>query len=204
MKLFLNATSPFARLVRVAALEKNLQASLELVWCDPWANAAELLAVHPQARIPVLVTEDGQAIAESLLIAQYLDALDAAPSLVPASEAAAVLAETSLGYGLMEAAFGTTIARKHEGRAADQGLMGQRRLAAMDRALRLLEQKAVAWRVPEAGQAALRLDQITVAVALEYVGFRLPELLPAGAYPGLEAWLQAMRQRPSLVATAFA
>lgn len=203
MKLFLNATSPFARLARVAALEKGLGSGLELVWCDPWSNDPVLLAVHPQARIPVLLTADGQAIGESLLIAQYLDALDGQPSLVPAAQAAAVLAATSLGYGLMEAAFAVTIGRKHEGAAADQGLMGQRRLAAMGRDLELLEQSAQSWLPPEAGQA-LRLDQIAIAVALEYVGFRLPELLPQGAYPALRAWLQAVRLRPSLADTAFA
>ncbi|MBE0509057.1 MAG: glutathione S-transferase, partial [Marinospirillum sp.] len=34
MKLFLNATSPYARFVRVVALEKGLKP--ELVWVDPW------------------------------------------------------------------------------------------------------------------------------------------------------------------------
>ncbi|MBO1997045.1 glutathione S-transferase N-terminal domain-containing protein [Staphylococcus epidermidis] len=50
-------------MARVIALEKGLNP--ELVWCDPWANDPALPAVHPQARIPVLLTEDGHAIAES-------------------------------------------------------------------------------------------------------------------------------------------
>ncbi|MBO1925749.1 glutathione S-transferase N-terminal domain-containing protein [Staphylococcus epidermidis] len=56
---------------------------------DPWANDPALPAVHPQARIPVLLTEDGHAIAESLLIAQYLDTLGRGASLLPAQEMAA-------------------------------------------------------------------------------------------------------------------
>ncbi|MBO1997060.1 glutathione S-transferase N-terminal domain-containing protein [Staphylococcus epidermidis] len=83
-RLFLNATSPFARVARVIALEKGLNP--ELVRCDPWANDPALPAVHPQARIPVLLTEDGHAIAESLLIAQYLDTLGHGASLLPAQE----------------------------------------------------------------------------------------------------------------------
>ena len=84
MQLFLNTTSPFARVARVVALEKGLADQLELVWCDPWNNYPALLAQHPQARIPVLVTDDGQAIAESLLIAQYLDHMGRVPRLIPA------------------------------------------------------------------------------------------------------------------------
>ena len=83
MQLFLNATSPFARVARIAALEKGLAERVQLVWSDPWNHDPALLAVHPQLRIPVLVTDEGQAIAESLLIAQYLDQIGTGPALVP-------------------------------------------------------------------------------------------------------------------------
>ncbi|MGE8396125.1 MAG: glutathione S-transferase N-terminal domain-containing protein, partial [Comamonas sp.] len=173
MQLFLNASSPFARLARVVALEKGLADQLQLVWCDPWNNDPALLAEHPQARIPVLVTDDGQAISESLLIAQYLDHIGHGKSLVPAAQMSAILARTSVAYGLMEAAFNVVIARKYEGQAADSSMMGQRRLAAMGRALAQLEKS-----VSTPMDAQITLDQIATAVALAYVQFRLPALLP--------------------------
>ena len=196
MRLFLNATSPFARVARVIALEKGL--SPELVWCDPWANDPALLAVHPQGRIPVLLTDDGHAIAESLLIAQYLDAQGQGPSLLPATTMAATLARTSVGYGLMEAAFSTVIARKHDANA-DATLMGQRRLAAMQRALASLEQT-----LPASPADAITLDQLVVAIAVEYVNFRLPGTITQAQQPQLCQWVQDMAQRPHLAATAFA
>lgn len=199
MQLFLNATSPFARVARIAALEKGLAERVQLVWSDPWNHDPALLAVHPQLRIPVLVTDEGQAIAESLLIAQYLDQIGTGPALVPPAQCAAVLAQASVGYGLMEAAFALVIARKYQGAEADASVLGQRRLAALDRTLAQLEQTP-----PCAVGANFTLDQITVAVGLEYLRFRLPALLPAGAYPRLHTWLQAARQRPSLHATRFA
>ena len=67
MQLFLNTTSPFARVARVIVLEKGLTDRVDLVWSDPWGNDPALLAAHPQLRIPVLMTNDGHAIAESLL-----------------------------------------------------------------------------------------------------------------------------------------
>jgi len=199
MQLFLNATSPFARLARAIALEKRLSDRLELVWCDPWSNDAALLAAHTQGRIPVLVTDSGEAIAESLLIAQYLDHAGSGPALVPADRMAQVLARTSVGYGLMEAAFATMIARKHTGAAADASMLGQRRLAAMGRALRHLDQAP-----PACAGEAVTLDQLTVAVALEYVAFRLPELEWPTHHPALARWLGGMQTHPPLQSTAFA
>lgn len=199
MRLFLNTTSPFARLARVIALEKGL--SVELVWCDPWANDPVLLAVHPQGRIPVLVTDEGHALSESLLIAQYLDAQGNGAPLLPDTSAAAMaatLARTSVGYGLMEAAFNTMIARKHDA-AADSTIMGQRRLAAIQRDLAQLEKA-----LPSAFNGRCTLDQLVVAVAAEYVNFRLPGSITSDRYPQLCQWLQAMASHPHLAATAFA
>jgi len=199
MQLFLNATSPFARLARVAALEKGLAARIELVWCDPWNNDPALLAAHPQLRIPVLVTDDGHAISESLLIAQYLDQFGSGPALVPAVHRAEVLARTSVTYGLMEAAFGVVIARKNDGAdVADASVMGQRRLAAIARVLAQLEAT-----VP-ATVEHWTLDVLCTVIALEYVRFRLPALLPVGAYPRVEAWLALAGQRTHLRETQFA
>ena len=198
MQLFLNTTSPFARVARIAALEKGLAERVQLVWSDPWNHDPALLAVHPQLRIPVLVTDEGQAIAESLLIAQYLDQIGTGPALVPPTQCAAVLAQASVGYGLMEAAFAVVIARKYQGTEADASVLGQRRLAALGRTLAQLEQTP-----PRPVGADFSLDQITVAVGLEYVRFRLPALLPADAYPRLHAWLAAARPHPSLHATRF-
>ena len=198
MQLFLNTTSPFARVARIAALEKGLAERVQLVWSDPWNHDPALLAVHPQLRIPVLVTDEGQAIAESLLIAQYLDQIGTGPALVPPAQCAAVLAQASVGYGLMEAAFAVVIARKYQGTEADASVLGQRRLAALGRTLAQLEQTP-----PRPVGADFGLDQITVAVGLEYVRFRLPALLPAETTPRLHAWLEAARQRPSLHATRF-
>jgi glutathione S-transferase len=198
MQLFLNATSPFARVARVAAMEKGLADQIELVWCDPWGNDPALLAQHPQARIPVLVTNDGAALSESLLIAQYLDAIGHGAPLVPGAQMAQVLARTSVAYGLMEAAFGVVIARKYEGASADDTVMGQRRMAAIARVLAQWEAAP-----PAPLQEQPTLDAITTAVALAYVRFRLPALWQPAQSPRLYAWLDAAEQRSSLAQTQF-
>lgn len=200
MQLLLNRTSPFARVARMAALEAGLDDRLELVWCDPWADDPALLSRHASGRVPLLVTDKGIAIAESMLIAQYLDRRGGVPGrLLPldAEPLAVTLQGCSIAYALMEAAFQTMISRKHDGVAADAGVMGRRRRAAIARCLQQLE--SLVPQLPGV-EAVWRLDAIVVAVALAYLQFRVPEaVLP----PGLAAWSEAVAGRPSLAQTDF-
>ncbi|SFX39589.1 glutathione S-transferase family protein [Marinospirillum alkaliphilum] len=194
MKLYLNATSPYARFVRVVALEKGLQP--ELVWVDPWANDPALLAANPALRVPALETEQGTCLSESMLIALHLDQAATIPSLLPTGEQEQVLQLMGWGQGLTDAAFNTVIARKHQGAEADRSILGQRRLAAIQHTLEQLEQQA---RQLE----KLHLGSLLVAVALDYLSFRLPEIQWQQRCPQLAASLQSLMQRPSMKTTAF-
>mgnify|MGYP001419914949 CR=1 FL=1 len=91
MELFLNATSPYARLVRIVVLEKGLADAVKLRWCDPWSDDAQLLEANPAGRIPALITEDGTALSESLVIALYLDGMGRSEPIIPASRLSEVL-----------------------------------------------------------------------------------------------------------------
>ena len=65
MKLFLNAASPYARLVRVILVETGLQAQTELHYVDPWESPPDLLARNPAAKVPALDLDDGTQLIES-------------------------------------------------------------------------------------------------------------------------------------------
>jgi hypothetical protein len=65
MKLFLNAASPYARLVRVVLVETGLQAQTELHYVDPWESPPDLLARNPAAKVPALDLDDGTQLIES-------------------------------------------------------------------------------------------------------------------------------------------
>ncbi|MDR2244911.1 MAG: glutathione S-transferase N-terminal domain-containing protein [Burkholderiales bacterium] len=71
MQLYLNDTSPFARLVLVTALETGIE-DIQLHWIDPWESPDSLTEVNPFSTVPTLTLESGQAIFESLFICQYL------------------------------------------------------------------------------------------------------------------------------------
>ncbi|SDU30181.1 glutathione S-transferase N-terminal domain-containing protein [Halopseudomonas salegens] len=198
MQLHLNRTSPYARVARIIALELGLDDRLELVWSDPWADEPALLAANPCGRVPVLITDDGESIAESLLIAQYLQRLSSRVSLLPDASAAGTLHLAGIGYGLMEAAFNTVIQRKHHGKEADASVLGQRRLRAIERSADALEA-----RYAETAPADLTMGDIIVMVALDYLTFRLPELQWPVKREHLQARYSEISSRQSFRDTAF-
>lgn len=200
MELYLNGTSPYARVARIVALEKGLGTTLTLHWCDPWTDDEALLLANPVGRVPALITDEGYALSESSLIAQYLDAIGHGESLLPNARRAEVLALTGLGQGLMDAAFHTVIARKHQGAEADDSVLGQRRRRAIGRTLAALEDNLA----EEAHASSVTLGSIVVAVALDYLNFRLPEIEWWRELPRLAEWHRAFTARESFTSTRFA
>lgn len=199
MELYLNATSPYARLVRIVLLEKGLMDAVTLKWCDPWADDAELLKANPAGRIPALVTEEGSTLSESMLIAVYLDSVSPNPPMLPAASLENVLHLAGLGQNLMDAAFTTVIARKHYGNEIDESELGQRRSRAMQRLLNQLNSE-----LGDKQQPSINLGEIAISVALDYLAFRLPEVNWKEEYPRLQAWHAGVTARDSFQETAFA
>lgn len=198
MQLLLNRTSPYARVARVVAIEKGFADKLVLVWSDPWNEDAHLLRHNPVRRVPVLVTQDGVSIAESLLIALYLNQTGNGDNLLPPEHSAAILHLTGLAQGLIDAAFTTMITRKHHGKEIDDSVLGQRRLQAIQRILLVLNDDYAS-----STSTSLTLADIVIAVALDYLAFRLPEVAWQQQYPALADLHAHMLQRRSFAETVF-
>ncbi|TGG92429.1 glutathione S-transferase [Natronospirillum operosum] len=199
MKLYLNQTSPYARVARICAIEKQLEQDLDLHWVDPWADDEALLTANPNGKIPVLVTNEGESISESLLIAAYLDGLSSARSLLRNPDFADVLALCGLSQGLTDAAFTTVINRKHFGQDSDSTVLGIRRRNAIVRCLQRLEGRVDS----DVMKSDINLGQIITAVALGYIDFRLPTLQWGNDYPLLADWLVDFSKYSSFKETAF-
>lgn len=198
MELYLNATSPYARLVRIVLLEKGLTDTVTLKWCDPWADDAELLKANPAGRIPALITEKGITLSESLLIAVYLDGVSPNKPMIPTAGLGEVLHLTGLGQNLMDAAFNTVIARKHYGNEIEESELGLRRQRAIQRILKQLDGE-----LKKPFASSVNLGEIAIAVALDYLAFRLPEVSWKEEYPQLQVWHAGMVATKSFQQTAF-
>ena len=195
MKLYLNKASPYARLVTVVAFEKGLSGDIELVWTDPWASEEKLLAVTPLAKVPVLVAEDGLPLVESACICDYLDGIGSGAPLLPKAggERLAVLRKYGLGRGLIDVAFGAVIEKRYG--SGGESVLVDRWRAAVTRSAAVLEADSTLRLAPDLGD-------LTIAVALSYVDFRLGDVPWRASSPRLSAWFERIASRPSMAATA--
>jgi glutathione S-transferase len=84
MKLYQHPFSTFARRVRIALLEKKIQAELVDIDMALRAHKAEpYLSLNPYGRVPTLVDDD-LVLYESTAILEYLEVKHPQPSLLPA------------------------------------------------------------------------------------------------------------------------
>lgn len=190
MKLFFNQTSPYARKVRVAAHELGIFDRLDLVETDPWVDSPRFFTAAPLGKVPALVAEDGGLIVESGTICQYFDSL--VPGRPLASDQFPVLARAALAHGVIDAAFATVIERRRP-REFQWTEWKARQRRAIERTLPRMA-------TPPAGR--FDLGDLTLAVALAYLDFRLPEITWRVAQPALAGWYDGASTRPSMRATA--
>lgn len=195
MKLYLNKTSPYARLVMVVAHEKGVAGQIELAWTDPWTDSADLLAANPFSKVPALVTDDGPTIVDSACICDCLDELGGGRRLLPSRGTGRlhVLGKYGLGRGLIDAAFGVTIERRFNG-SGGKPVLAERWLAAVVRALERFEHDGSLLRPTEAPD----LGDLAIAVGLSYTEYRLPEVRWKSAFHKLSRWHDPLSARPSM------
>jgi len=199
MKLYLNKTSPYARLVMVVAHEKGLTGKIELAWTDPWASSSELLAANPFSKVPTLLTDDGLPIVDSICICDYLDEVGGGLRLIPprGSDRLRTLRKYGLGRGLIDAAFGVTIERRFHDAGGELAL-ADRWLASVARALEAFEgDKALL-----SSNGTVDLGDLAISVGLSYAEFRLPEVKWRSSLPNLSGWFDPLDARPSMRLTA--
>lgn len=195
MILYLNAASPYARLVRVLLIESSLEDDTDLHFVDPWNATDELIDTNPAAKIPALRLDDGTCLIESSCIADYLVRRSEIPDLSPLAypDATVRLEILGLGRAAMDCAFGAVI----QERFAPASPLSERWLSALPRIARRLD---VHYR-DRTRPSVCDLGDLTVAVAFEYVSFRMPYVEWRGCARHLADRVSALAQRASLQRT---
>ena len=198
LKLWSFHTSPFAGKVRVALAEKDVP--VELIEIHPARRPARLRELNPLGRVPVLEVDD-VALSESAVILEWLEETHPSPALWPADPQQRALARASACWvdeALLTNYFGG-LRRKTFGVFADER---------EDEGDRLLARLGRQWPRLEAALAGrdgpwLMGETFTYAdVGGMPLAVRLPQwteqLAPdPDAFPLSDAWLQALRERPS-------
>ncbi|WP_207456864.1 glutathione S-transferase N-terminal domain-containing protein [Azospirillum sp. SYSU D00513] len=192
MKLRHSPTSPFVRKVMMVAIECGLEGSVEAVPTNAWAPDTDLIKDNPLSKVPALVLEDGTALYDSPVIAEYLDTLHDGPRLFPPTGPArwAALRQQALADGLCDAA----ILRLREGMRPEGEKSPswiERQRAAMERSLDGME--------AEAGSLgdSLTIGTVAILATLGYLDFRYAAEEWRKGRPALAAWFERASDRDS-------
>lgn len=194
MHLYINTTSPFVRIVRLAIAEKGLSDRVTTEIVDPWADPAAFLAANPAGRVPVLTTDDGLVFAEAHLILRYLDQI-AQPNIYPTDGLAETLAIAAPAFGALEAAVAIIIGRKSSP-AFDTDMVGSKRYRSMADGLARLNANP-----PKDFAERPDIANIAAVTALDYITFRFTDRDWLADLPALAAWRERQRGRSSVEAT---
>ena len=193
MKLLYTKRSPYARKVRVIALEK--QVPLEFIDEDLAKKSVLLKASNPLAKVPTLILDNGETLFDSPVIAQYLDGLNDKVILIPrrGMEKFKVLRWEAIADGLMDISIACYMEKmRHAQNFHAQFVKNQEE--AMLNTCRYCEEHLVELQ-------PLTLAPIAVASAIGYVNFRLPHMITKEDFPKLLAWFEIFSKRPSMAQT---
>ncbi|MDX1482915.1 MAG: glutathione S-transferase family protein [Alphaproteobacteria bacterium] len=196
MKLYYSPTSPFVRIVHIAAREKGLMDRIELI--PARAEGADLDARNPLDKIPTLITDEGETLIESRLIAAYLDELGP-PRLYPddAVERRCVLQREAVVLGVMEAVG----LRRQETRRPEPERSAWwigRQMAKIERGLAKIEAELDAF---TAGDGIVAIELCCALEFMDRFAAEIPEFAWRTGHPRLAAWHAAFAERPSVAAT---
>lgn len=202
MKLIGAVTSPYVRKARIVMAEKKLE--FQFVTEDVWSAETRIMESNPLGKVPCLVMEGGEAVFDSRVIVEYLDALSPVGRLIPASGRERVEVKTweALADGLLDASILARLEATWPGRTAEQ-----RSQAWIDRQMGKITASLAAMsrglgEKPFCHGNSLTLADVAVGCALGYLDFRFPDVKWREPYPNLARLYEKLAQRQSFVDTA--
>lgn len=199
MKLLYTKPSPYARKVIATAQELGLSTKIDLVEVTtptlPTNPNPALAHENPLVKVPVLETDDGERLFDSVVIAEYLDAM-AGGALFPAGGSLRwrALKLHALADGAMDAGVLVRLESvRPEAYRWPAWVDGQR--GKVTGTLDYMEGN------PSLLEGDFHIGHLALVCALEWLEFR--QILPAwpADRPRLVEWYRSVADKPSLVAT---
>lgn len=200
MKLVYSPASPFARKIRIAAMELGLFDKIEFVSpikaIPVTENEEYARNVSPLRKIPALILDDGNVIVDSYVIAEHLDEL-AGGKLIPASGPAKwqVKTDHSILQGMLDALL---LCRYEKMLRPKEFLWAE---WADDQFKRAWDGLARYEAHPDVLTRPLDIVQIGIVCVLGYLDFRFPDSGWRKTFPKLDAFHEKMMQRDSVKTT---
>lgn len=198
MKLIASPTSPYARKVRVALIEKKIDCAVE--FDIPWNAETTIPQYNPLGKIPVLVLDDARTLFDSRVIIEYLEGLQPEPALIPPEFVTRISAKRweALADGLSDAAAAAFLEKKRV--VAQQSpewiaRQHQKMTRALEEASKELAEQ------PWCAGPAYSIADIALASALGYLDLRFNEVNWRTTHPNLAVWSEKIFARPAFLQT---
>ncbi|HJP50084.1 MAG TPA: glutathione S-transferase N-terminal domain-containing protein [Pseudomonadales bacterium] len=193
MKLYISGNSPYARRARLAAREAGLMGMVEEIIISGFD---ELVKLGPGGKIPVLITDDGHSLCESLIITHYFNDLSEG-KLLPSDpvQKGKCLALESVASVLMDSLFVRSMEKNYREEKKRSALVLEKEA---ERSRRCYE--SLAEMVREESES-VSLASIAVAASLGYAGWRTPEDNWREGRSGLESYYDRLMERPAFTET---
>jgi glutathione S-transferase len=195
MKLSFSAASPFARKVRIAAIELGLIDKIEFTPATvaPGQANEDYSRITPLKKLPVLITNDGDVILDSYVIVEYLNEM-AGGRLIPDYGPQRWKAKTN--HSLINGMLDSMLLCRYEKMVRPQGLQWQ--AWSDDHWNRAWTGMARFENMPDVLNGPFDISQIGLVCVLGYADFRFADCGWRKAYPKLDAFHQKMLERPSV------
>ena len=199
MKLTFSPASPFARKVRIAAIELGLVDKIEFISTTvaPGTSNDDYSRITPLKKLPVLILDTGEVILDSYVIVEYLNEL-AGGNLIP--DYGPMRWKLKTDHSLLQGMLDSMLLCRYEKMVRPQGLQwqawyddhwnrawsGMSRFAARDDVL----------------SGPITIAQIGLVCVLGYADLRFADCGWRKAYPKLDAFYKKMLERPSVTISA--
>jgi glutathione S-transferase len=197
MKLAYSPASPFARKVRISAIELGLIDQIEFMAAkvvpgEP--NDEYSHTINPLKKLPALILDNGNVVLDSYVIVEYLDDLAGGGRLIPASGAARwqVKSDHSLLQGMLD----SMLLCRYERMVRPRELCWQ--AWSDDHWNRAWNGMARFEKQDDVLARPFDIVQIGLVCVLGYADFRFPDKNWRKAYPKLDAFHDRMLERPSV------
>jgi glutathione S-transferase len=199
MKLIGSLTSPYVRKVRVVLSEKKVEVDHEIE--NVWSADTKIANFNPLGKVPCLILDEGEAIYDSRVIAEYADALSPVSKLIPSDnrERATVKTWEALADGIMDAGILARLEKTLRPAEQQSQTWFDRQMGKVQNSLRQMSERL-------GGNAWCHGNQMTLAdiatgCAIGYLLFRFPDIQWQAQYPNLDRLYQKLVQRPSFIET---
>ena len=198
MKLLYIPNSPYARKVRIVALEKHIDLALqEVVLADPDCPVKNH---NPLGKVPVLVLDDGDNLYDSRVIVEYIDNHAPGTHLIPQDNSSKIWVRRweALADGICDAAIAAMMESRRPAEQQSQAII-DRQLEKVMRGLEVLNLEITKkkWCVNE----TFSLADIAVGCMLGYIDFRFKHLNWQDKCPNLAKHYGILVKRPSFKMT---